>query len=191
MCLGCLVRWLYTSQRPVFPSSVDQYSTFIQNFSKNLWRKLNGINPPFNSTNNRSHIQSDALLVFLLHHIFLVSSKTVSAGKVRQQTALVPETPQAVIQPRVWGPSPTLRHLQTPHVERIESSFPTLCCLLSRWHKHLYSMSIFHGEPSASSQTQREYRRTTATVESAIILRLAVELPTINFGQALQYHQNI
>lgn len=34
------------------------------------WRKLKGINPHFNSTNNRSHIQSDALLVFLLHHIF-------------------------------------------------------------------------------------------------------------------------
>lgn len=122
MCLGCLVRWLYTSQRPVFPSSVDQYSTFIQNFSKSLggnWREptliltLPTIDP----------IQSDALLVFLLHHIFLFSSKTVFAGKVRQQTAFVPETLQAVIEYGVLHhPSDTFKPLMwrgsSPHSPR-------------------------------------------------------------------------
>lgn len=117
---GCLVRRLYTSQRLVFPSGVDQYCPFIQIFSKRL-EETEGNQPSFYLW--QQWIPYNQMLCWCFIHYpfsvspptyFLFSSKNISAGKVRQQTALAPETPQAVIQSGALGSLPTPQTPSSP-----------------------------------------------------------------------------
>lgn len=115
------------------------------NLQQEPWRKFKGTNPHFNSTNNRPHIvrcSAGVSSIILLHHIFCSLQRQSLQVKSDSRQLLSQRHHRLWYSLELWGPSPPLRHLQTPHVERIESSLPTPCSLLSRWYKHLYNMSI-------------------------------------------------
>ncbi len=107
---------------------------------------------------------------------FLFSSKSLQVKSDSRQ--LLPQRHHRLwYSLELWGPSPPLRHLQAPHVERTESSLPAPRCLLSCWYKHLFNMSISRNNgPDYPDPVFTEMKRVfeIKSPQSAVCMRMCV-----------------